>query len=125
MSDSQIPKICGSTYPVSRNMLEHYLSQQGFVPLSIEVGNEDKAYSVYEKGVISIKVPHGNTFDRPTVRSLFSEKGLSLDDFESFVYNLKMTEEAFDAIVDDCINVPSEEVRRAAKEWEQNKNTES
>lgn len=124
MSDSQMPKICGSTYPVSRNMLEHYLSQQGFVPLSIEVGNEDKVYSVYEKGVISIEVPHGNIFDRPTVRSLFSEKGLSLDDFESFVYNLKMTEEAFDAIVDDCINVPSEEVRRAAKEWEQNNSTE-
>lgn len=125
MSDFQMPKICGSTYPVSRNMLEYYLSQQGFVPLSIEVGNEDKVYSVYEKGVISIEVPHGNIFDRPTVCSLFAGKGLSLDDFESFVHNLKMTEEAFDKIIDDCIETPSEEVRRAAQEWEQNKNTES
>lgn len=125
MSDFQMPKICGSTYPVSRNMLEYYLSQQGFVPLSIEVGNEDKVYSVYEKGVISIEVPHGNIFDRPTVRSLFAGKGLSLDDFESFVHNLKMTEEAFDKIIGDCIETPSEEVRRAAQEWEQNKNTES
>lgn len=120
-----MPRICGSTYPVSRNMLEYYLSQQGFVPLSIEVGNEDKVYSVYEKGVISIEVPHGNIFDRPTVRSLFAGKGLSLDDFESFVHNLKMTEEAFDKIIGDCIETPSEEVRRAAQEWEQNKNTES
>lgn len=36
-----------------------------------------------------------------------------------------MTEEAFDTIIDDCLNVPTEEVKRAAKEWEQNKNTES
>ena len=120
-----MPKICGSTYPVSRNMLEYYLSQQGFVPLSIEVGNEDKVYSVYEKGVISIEVPHWNIFDRPTVRSLFAGKGLSLDDFGSFVHNLKMTEEAFDKIIGDCIETPSEEVRRAAQEWEQNKNMES
>lgn len=118
-----MPKICGSTYP--GNILEYYLSQQGFVPLSIEVGNDDKVCSVYEKGVVSIEVPHGNIFDRPTVRSLFSEKGLSLDDFESFVYNLKMTEETFDKIIDDCIETSPEEVRRAAKEWEQNKNTEN
>lgn len=37
-----MPKICGSTYPVSRNMLEYYLSQQGFTPISIETSDEDK-----------------------------------------------------------------------------------
>jgi hypothetical protein len=125
MSDFQMPKICGSTYPVSRNMLEYYLSQQGFTPISIETSDEDKSkvYSVYEKGVISIKILHKNTFERPYVRSLLEPNGLLLDDFESFVYNLKMTEEAFDTIIDDCLNVPTEEVKRAAKEWEQNKNT--
>lgn len=117
MSNSQMPKIYGSTYPVSRNMVEYYLSQQGFIPISIETSDEDKdkAYSVYEKGVISIKILLKNTFDRPYVRSLLEPNGLSLDDFEAFVYKTKVTEEAFDKIIADCIGTPSEEMIRAAK----------
>ncbi|MDY5014058.1 MAG: hypothetical protein SO084_15890 [Butyricimonas virosa] len=120
-----MPKICGSTYPVSRNMLEYYLSQKGFTPISIEETEKKEVYSVYTKDKDSIQLYYGNVYDRPTVRSILEPRGFSLDDFESFVYNLKMTEEAFDTIIDDCLNVPTEEVKRAAKEWEQNKNTES
>ena len=125
MSDFRMPKICGSTYPVSRNMLEYYLSQKGFTPISIEETEKKEVYSVYTKDKDSIQLYHGNVYDRPTVRSILEPRGFSLDDFESFVYNFKMTEEAFDTIIDDCLNVPTEEVKRAAKEWEQNKNTES
>lgn len=121
MSNSQMPKICGSTYPVSRNMLEYYLSQQGFTPISIETSDEDKdkAYSVYAKGAVSIKILHKNTFERPYVRSLLEPNELSLDDFEAFVYKIKVTEEVFDKIIADCIGTPSEEVIRAAKKGKQ------
>lgn len=112
-----MPKIYGSTYPVSRNMLEYYLSQQGFTPISIETSDEDKdkAYSVYEKGVISIKILLKNTFERPYVRSLLEPNGLSLDDFEDFIHNTKVTEDAFDKIIADCIGTPSKAMIRVAK----------
>lgn len=120
MSNSPLPKICGSTYPVSRNMLEYYLTQQGYSAIALEVNEENEAdvYSVYAKeGSAPVEIHHGNIFDRPAIRSLLESNNLSLDDFESFVNNLKMTEEAFNKIIDDCIDVP-ENIIYSAKEWQ-------
>lgn len=60
---------CGELYPIATDVFEHFLSESGFTCTNITNG-----FDIHKKGVISIKVPHGDTFYRPTVRSLFSEK---------------------------------------------------
>lgn len=51
-----MPLIYGSTYPVSRYMLENYLTQQGSIPLGMDETDNKEVYSIFEKDEDSIAI---------------------------------------------------------------------
>ena len=107
MSDSPMPRICGSTYPVSYHLLEYYLSEQGFTAVSL--GTKDDCistdiYAVWAKESYSAEIHRSVIYDRPKVRVLLTSIGLLLDDFEDFVSNIKLSDDRFNQITDAGIN---------------------
>ena len=112
MSKSQNQEIYGN-----RNLLEYFLSQNGFTPVRIK-NLFPPSENVYEKGTTTVSVTSQEFFSREEIETLLEGTELSVDDFEDFVHKVKIREDIFDTIIKDCINVPPEEVKRAAKEWE-------
>jgi len=107
MSDSPMPRICGSTYPVSYHLLEYYLAEQGFTAVSWGTKGDcisTDIYAVWAKGSHSAEIHRSVVYDRPKVRALLNLVGLLLDDFEDFVSKIKLDDDRFNLITDAGIN---------------------
>ena len=102
-----MPRICGSTYPVSYHLLEYYLAEQGFTAVSWGTKGDcisTDIYAVWAKGSHSAEIHRSVVYDRPKVRALLNLVGLLLDDFEDFVSKIKLDYDRFNLITDAGIN---------------------
>ncbi len=77
----------GDIYPVKRERIERFISFHDFIGVKVET-----KYTIYANNEESIEIPRNPKLTKTQVLDLLNLVGLSMDDFEAFVYMELMVE---------------------------------
>lgn len=128
MSNFQKSKICGNEeYPLA--VVCDFIVSLGYVPTDITTmygleSNNATDVITFQKDKLSITIPRLTCLNKSELIEILNSKNIPFQDFEDFIIDFEHRFKGFENLIDSTAQPIPDEVKKAAKKYEDKNNTE-